>query len=204
MQSGIAAVYRRRSRACDHARSSSHRPPHVTRMSRRRIYTGRVVTLDVEDVRLPNGVEATMEIVGHPGGAAVVALNDRGETCLLHQYRHVAGGWVWEVPAGKLDGQAPDVIARQELEEEAGMRAGRWESLGRYLSSPGVFREVVHLYLARDLEPCAARPERDELFQVTWTPLDDAYGRALRGEIEDGKSVVALARARARVHGNFT
>jgi ADP-ribose pyrophosphatase len=163
------------------------------------MYTGRVVSLDVEDVRLPNGVEATLEIVRHPGGAAVVALNARGEVCLLRQYRHVAGGWIWEVPAGKLDGQPPDVIARQELAEEAGMTAGTWESLGRYLASPGVFQEVVHLWLARDLVPCAARPERDEVFEVEWVPLDDACGRALRGEIEDGKSVVALLRAASRL-----
>jgi ADP-ribose pyrophosphatase len=168
-------------------------------MSTQRIYTGRVVTLDVERVVLPNGVEATMEIVGHPGGAAVVALNERGEVCLLRQYRHVADGWIWEVPAGKLDGKAPDEIARQELEEEAGMRAARWQPLGRYLSSPGVFREVVHLYLAEELTPCGARPEHDELFEVTWVPLAEAVERALRGEIEDGKSVVALARAAARM-----
>jgi ADP-ribose pyrophosphatase len=191
MQSGIGTVYRPPVAPWDHGR--------VTR-----IYTGRVVTLDVEDVRLPNGVQATMEIVGHPGGAAVVALNANGEVCLLRQYRHVADGWVWEVPAGKLDGQAPDAIARQELEEEAGMQAGRWESLGRYLSSPGVFREVVHLYLARDLTPVASRPEHDEIFEITWVPLRDALARALRGEIEDGKSVVALARAAARVRGDFT
>ena len=174
-------------------------------MNTGRIYSGRVVTLDVEHVVLPNGVETTMEIVGHPGGAAVVALDAEHRVCLLRQYRHVAGGWVWEVPAGKLDGHAPDAIARQELEEEAGMRAARWHSLGRYLSSPGVFREVVHLYLARDLTPCGARPERDELFEITWVPLAEAVDRAIRGEIEDGKSVVALARASARLaHSDFT
>lgn len=173
-------------------------------MSTQRIYTGRVVTLDIEDVRLPNGVEAKLEIVGHPGGAAVVALNERDEVCLLRQYRHVAGGWVWEVPAGKLDGKAPDVIARQELEEEAGQQAARWDSLGRYLSSPGVFREVVHLYLARDLTACGARPEADEIFQVTWVPLAEAVDRAMNGEIEDGKSVVALCRAARSLKVNFT
>jgi 8-oxo-dGTP pyrophosphatase MutT (NUDIX family) len=185
-QTGIDPVYRRRRGPWDHGPMS-------------RIYTGRVVTLDVEDVRLPNGVETRMEIVGHPGGAAVVALNARGEVCLLRQYRHVAGGWVWEVPAGKLDGKAPDVIARQELEEEAGQRAERWESLGRVVSSPGVFREVVHLFLARELTDIGSRPEHDELFEITWVPLAEAVGRALRGEIEDGKSVVALCRAAERL-----
>lgn len=171
---------------------------------RRRIYTGRVITLDVEQVRLPNGHEATLEVVRHPGGAAVVALNARGEVCLLRQYRHVAGGWLWEIPAGKLDGKTPDETARAELEEEAGMRAARWDSLGRYVSSPGVFAEVVHLYLARDLTPCEARPEREEVFETTWVPLEAALARALGPEtdVDDGKSVVALARAAARLRAD--
>ncbi len=166
---------------------------------RRRIWTGRVVTLDVAEVRLPNGHEATLEIVGHPGGSAIVALNARGEVCLLHQYRHVAGGWLWEIPAGKLDGEPPDVVARRELEEEAGVRAGRWDALGRYFASPGVFSEIVHLWLARELEPCTARQEREEVFEVHWIPLREALDRAARGEIEDGKSAVALLRAAARL-----
>lgn len=169
---------------------------------RRRIYTGRVITLDVEDVRLPNGHEATLEIVGHPGGAAIVALDAESRICLLRQYRHVAGGWLWEIPAGKLDGKSPDATARAELEEEAGMRAARWESLGLYRSSPGVFAEVVHLFLARDLTPCEARPEREEVFEATWLPLESAVERALAGEIEDGKSVVALVRAAARLRAD--
>jgi ADP-ribose pyrophosphatase len=166
----------------------------------RRIYTGRVVTLDVADVRLPNGELATLEIVGHPGGAAIVALNARSEVCLLRQYRHVAGGWLWEIPGGKLDGKEPSETARAELAEEAGMRAARWDSLGRFLSSPGVFTEVVHLFLARDLAAVPPAPEREEVFEVSWVPLTAALERALAGEIEDGKSVVALARA-ARLLG---
>jgi 8-oxo-dGTP pyrophosphatase MutT (NUDIX family) len=169
--------------------------------STRRIYTGRVVTLDVADVRLPNGHVATLEIVGHPGGAAVVALNEAMEVCLLHQYRHVAGGWLWEVPAGKLDGKTPDETARAELAEEAGMLAGDWQSLGHIVSSPGVFREVVHLYLARALTPVPAAPEREEVFEVTWVPLAEAVRRALDGDIVDAKSVVALVRAAARLAG---
>jgi 8-oxo-dGTP pyrophosphatase MutT (NUDIX family) len=164
-----------------------------------RIFTGRVVTLDVAEVRLPNGHVAELEIVGHPGGAAVVAVNARDEVCLLRQYRHVAGGWLWEIPGGKLDGQTPDATARNELREEAGQSAARWESLGRVISSPGVFAEVVHLYLARELTPVAAAPERDEVFELVWVPLAAAVGRALDGDIEDGKSVIALLRAARRL-----
>jgi 8-oxo-dGTP pyrophosphatase MutT (NUDIX family) len=165
----------------------------------RRIYTGRVVTLDLAEVRLPNGHVAELEIVGHPGGAAVVAVNARGEVCLLHHYRHVAGGWLWEIPAGKLDGRTPAATARSELREEAGLAAAHWEPLGRVVSSPGVFTEVVHLFLARELTAVPAAPERDELFETAWVPLAAAVSRALAGDIEDGKSVVALVRAARRL-----
>jgi ADP-ribose pyrophosphatase len=191
MQTAIAGVYRAPGAPWDDRRMGDG--------SNRRIYTGRVVTLDVTEVTLPNGHRATLEVVGHPGGAAVVALNDAGEVCLLHQYRHVAGGWLWEVPAGKLDGKTPEATAHAELAEEAGLRARSWESLGRIVSSPGVFREVVHLYLARDLEPVAAAPEREEVFEVAWLPLGEAVARALDGDIVDAKSVVALLRAADRV-----
>ena len=165
----------------------------------RRIFTGRVVTLDVAEVTLPNGQVAELEVVGHPGGAAIVAVNDAGAVCLLHQYRHVAGGWLWEIPAGKLDGRPPEDVARSELREEAGRTAARWESLGRVLSSPGVFTEIVHLYLARELSVVPPQPEREEVFEVSWVPLASALARALRGEIEDGKSVIALVRAAERL-----
>ena len=165
----------------------------------RRVFSGRVVTLDVAEVELPNGQVTELEIVGHPGGAAVVAVNARNEVCLLRQYRHVAGGWLWEIPAGKLDGQTPDATARNELREEAGLAAARWDSLGRVISSPGVFAEVVHLYLARELTEVPAAPERDEIFELSWTPLAQAVQQSLNGDIEDGKSVIALLRAAARL-----
>ena len=165
---------------------------------RRRLYTGEVVTLDVVEVRLPNGHEARLEIVGHPGGAAVVAVNAADEVCLLRQYRHVAGGWLWEVPAGKLDGKTPDATARAELAEEAGLEARRWQSLGQVITSPGVYTEIVHLYLAEDLISVPAAPERDEVFEISWLPLREALRRALEGEIVDAKTVIALQRAAHR------
>jgi ADP-ribose pyrophosphatase len=165
----------------------------------RRVFKGRVITLDVAEVELPNGQVTELEIVGHPGGAAVVAVDARGEVCLLRHYRHVAGGWLWEIPAGKLDGRDPEVTARAELHEEAGLEASHWQSLGRVASSPGVFAEVVHLYLARQLRPVPAAPERDEVFEVSWVPLRSALERALVGDIIDGKTVIALARAAHRL-----
>ena len=137
------------------------------------IYDGRVIKVSVDTVELPNGVRVPLEIVRHPGGAAVVAIDAQDRVCLLRQYRHAAGGYIYELPAGKLEpDEPPEITARRELVEEAVARAPRsWTSLGAYFSSPGVFTEVIHLYLATGLTPAAAAPEADEVFQVEWWPL---------------------------------
>src|SRR5579862_4436186 len=103
-------------------------------------FRGRVVADSTDEVLLPNGHRATLDVVHHPGGAAVVALDASGRSCLLRQYRYVAGGWLWELPAGKLEPHEPPLTtAQRELTEEAGVGASQWESLGVVLSSPGVF-----------------------------------------------------------------
>jgi ADP-ribose pyrophosphatase len=123
----------------------------------RNVFKGRVLNLNLEQVRLPNGRVAELEIAHHPGGAAVVAVDAGGRVCLLRQFRHAAGGWLTELPAGKLDGGEPPLeCARRELAEEAGVSAGRWEKLGEFFSSPGVLTEVIHLFLAQDLQPADA------------------------------------------------
>jgi ADP-ribose pyrophosphatase len=162
----------------------------------RSVYSGRVITLAVERVKLPNGNVAELEIVRHPGGAAVVALDERGRVCLLRQYRHAAGGWIHELPAGKLDaGEPPLECARRELREEAGRTATQWRCLGSYLSSPGVLTEVLHLYLATGLDAVAATPEEHEVLEVEWVPLTEALAMAMDGRIRDGKTLVGLFRA---------
>jgi len=169
----------------------------------RNVFTGRILRLNLERVRLPNGKVAELEIAHHPGGAAIVALDDAGRVCLLRQFRHAAGGWVEELPAGKLDGGEPPIeCARRELAEEAGFTASRWEKLGEYLSSPGVFTEVVHVFLAQDLEPVAARPEDHEVFEARWVPFDEAASRAARGALRDGKTLVGLTWARERLRAD--
>jgi ADP-ribose pyrophosphatase len=178
--------------------------------SQKTVFRGRVITVNVETVRLPNGHVADLEIVHHPGGAAIVALDARGQVCLVRQYRHAAAGhaaagngargWVWELPAGKLEpGEPPELTARRELEEEAGRRASHWQSLGAYVSSPGVFTESVHLFMARDLETVTTSHEASEVIELHWVPLAEACRRALWGEIDDGKTIVGLLRAQARV-----
>jgi len=166
----------------------------------RNVFTGRVLTLNLERVRLPNGRVAELEIAHHPGGAAVVALDDDGRVCLLRQYRHAAGGWLTELPAGKLDGGEPPLeCAQRELAEEAGVMARQWEKLGECFSSPGVLTEVLHLFLARGLAPADARPEEHEVFEASWIPLDEAVDLAARGQLHDAKSLIGLLWARERL-----
>ena len=183
--------------------------------SQKTVFRGRVITVNLETVRLPNGHVAELEIVHHPGGAAIVALDAAGQVCLIRQYRHAATGhaatghaaaghegkgWVWELPAGKLEpGEPPELTARRELEEEAGRRASRWDPLGAYVSSPGVFTESVHLFMARELETVTTSHEASEVIELHWVPLAEACRRALWGEIDDGKTIVGLLRAQARL-----
>lgn len=160
------------------------------------VYRGKIIDLYREEVELPNGVSAEFEIVQHPGGAAAVAVDNASQVCLLRQYRHAVGAWLWELPAGKLDpGEAPQFTAQRELEEEAGLRAGRWQSLGKTISSPGVFTEVVHLFLARDLSSVGANVEAQEIIEVHWLPFSQAIALAQNGEIVDGKTLIGLFRA---------
>ena len=162
-------------------------------MSKTIIYHGRIVDLELEQVRLPNGEECEFEIVRHPGGAAVVALNDAGQICLLRQYRHAIGGWIWELPAGKIDNaEDPLETARRELLEEAGVRAEVLRPLGRIVSSPGVFDEIVYVFVAQELRPCEQQAEPHEVFEVHWLPLTQAMAMARRGEIEDAKTLAGL------------
>ncbi len=159
-------------------------------------FRGRVIEVSVDEVTLPNGTRLELEVVHHPGGAAVAAVDGDGRVCLLRQYRYVAGGWVWELPAGKLEsGEPPLATAQRELLEEAGVSARSWSSLGSTFSSPGVFSEVLHLYLARDLVPATAAPESNEVFEVHWVPLGEACERALGGDIRDAKTALGLLRA---------
>jgi len=162
-------------------------------------YSGRVISVTTDEVVLPNGHKALLEVVHHPGGAAAVALDEAGRVCLLRQYRYVAGGWLWELPAGKLEpAEPPLATAQRELIEEAGVRAAHWDSLGLTLSSPGVFAERLHLFLATGLSAAPQTLERAEVIEVHWVPFAEACAWALNGTITDAKTVIGLLRAAGR------
>lgn len=164
-------------------------------MSSKLVYEGRSISVYVEDAELPNGQTVPLDIVRHPGASAVVPFESDDEVLLIRQYRHAAGGTIWEVPAGKLDGEAPAICAARELEEEAGRRAGRLVSLGAIWTTPGFTDERIHLFAAFDLETVPHRREADEVIEVVRMSLDDALDLVFRGELSDAKSALALIHA---------
>jgi ADP-ribose pyrophosphatase len=169
-------------------------------LSRRPIHRGRVLDIGIERVRLPNGVDTDLEIVRHPGAAAVVPINADGSVLLIRQYRYAAGGFLWEIPAGTLEpGEEPSACALRELIEEAGVRAGELVALGEIVPVPGYSTERIHLFAARALEPANQKLDRDELIEeIRTVPAEQVERMLLDGTLIDGKSCVALSRARER------
>src|ERR1700688_1826995 len=138
------------------------------------IHSGRIIDVSTERLRYGNGREYHLDFVRHPGAAAAVAVDGAGRVCLVRQYRHGVADFLWEIPAGNLDtGEAPQACAARELAEETGVTARRWISLGQYLPAPGIFTEVIHLYLARDLTVGTPAPDADEELEIQWLPMAD-------------------------------
>ncbi len=166
----------------------------------KKLYAGRVVDLNLEDVRLPNGRTTQLEIIRHSGASAVVPLRENGRVVLIRQFRYAAGGMIIEVPAGRLEaGEEPLSCARREMAEEVGLKAGRWDSLGEIWTTPGFTDEKIHLFLARDLTEVQASPEDDEVIEVVEFSLEESVAMIRRGEIQDGKTICALTMAYFRL-----
>ncbi len=161
-------------------------------------FRGKIVTVHVDTVELPNGGTALREVADHPGGVAVLALDGENQVLAVTQYRYPFGRTLLEIPAGKLDhpGEDPYAAGLRELKEETGAVPGKYESLGRILPSPGCYGEILHLYLAQDLRMEEQRLDEDEFLNVERIPFDEMVRRCLSGEIEDAKTVAAVLKAK--------
>ncbi len=165
-------------------------------LSSREVYRGRILRVREDTVLLPNGQQGTREVVEHPGGVGILAL-DGGDVLLVRQYRYVFSRVLTEIPAGKREpGEAPFLTAQRELREEIGAAAGEWTDLGALIASPGCYGETLYLYLARDLTFGAAHPDEDEFLEPLRVPFDTAVAQCLNGELTDAKTVAAILKAK--------
>ena len=148
------------------------------------------VTYDVAEV---NGKEAWREVVHHPGASAIVAIDEDNRIIMEKQFRYALNDYLLEIPAGKLDaGEDPLVCAKRELEEETGIIASEWISLGTIATSPGFCNEVIHLYVARGLSKGEIHWDEDEYVEVERYTFDELLQRISEEKIKDSKTLSAL------------
>ena len=163
----------------------------------REVYRGRILRVREDKVSLPNGKTATREVVEHPGGVGILALDDDGCVVLVRQYRYAFSRVLTEIPAGKREkGEAPFVTAQRELKEEIGAEAEEWTDLGALIASPGCYGETLYLFLTRGLHFGETRPDEDEFLDVLRVPFDRAVAQCLDGTLTDAKTVAAILKAK--------
>lgn len=169
------------------------------RIGSRRVHTGRIVDLSIDTVRFPDGSVGELEMIQHSGAAAILPIvGDPGDPdpdiVLIHQYRYAAGGYLYEVPAGRPDraGEDWEVCARRELEEETGLVAGRVERLTSILTTPGFTDERIHLFVAHDLRQGSSARDADEFIELVQLPFSRALEMLRTEEITDAKTICTL------------
>jgi ADP-ribose pyrophosphatase len=167
-------------------------------LSTARLYSGRIVNLDLDTVRFPDDSTGQLEMLRHPGASAVVPFLDPPtqadpRAVLIRQFRHAAEGFIWEVPAGRLDaGESPESCAERELEEETGLRARRLERLTTIYTTPGFTDERIHLFMAVGLESGAEHREADEFMELHTLRWSEVMRLVEKGEVTDAKTLVSL------------
>ena len=167
-------------------------------LSREDIFHGRILDLHVDTVLLPNGHTTTREIIDHPGGVGIIAIDEENNVLTVKQFRYTFGTVLEEIPAGKLEyGEEPAQAALRELREETGATCSKLTPLGEIFPSPGGFGEVLHLYLAEGLSFGHQEPDEDEFITFRRTPFHDLLHRVLSGEIKDGKTVAGVLKVYA-------
>ena len=163
------------------------------------VFQGNIVKLTVDQARLPNGSLASREVVYHPGGVAVLALDEDNNVTLVRQYRYPIRQLLLELPAGKLDHGAEEdrlLGAQRELSEETGLEASQWTYLGYILASPGFCNEALHMYLARGLARKEQHPDEDEFLDVVTMPFEALAGQVMDGSITDAKTVATVLKVK--------
>lgn len=173
----------------------SRRTTGIARLSKRRVFAGRVFSIEVDRVRLPGGSRSTLEIVRHRGSVVLLPQPTPRELILVRQYRHAIGRWIWELPAGSLEaGEAPARAARRECEEETGWRPRRLRRLGLFYPTPGFCDEAMTFYQCTELERPARPATGDADEELTPRVFTLAQVRSLidRREVRDMKTVVGL------------
>jgi len=167
------------------------------KVSSRPIFAGRILDVREDTVSLPNGKTASREIVRHPGGVGILALDDENNVLTVTQYRYAYGKLLVEIPAGKLEyGEDPREAGIRELREETGATAGRFDPMGELYPSPGYCDEIIRLYLARDLTFGDTDPDEDEFLTMQRIPFAEMVEKALSGELTDAKTVAAVLKAK--------
>lgn len=162
----------------------------------REVYRGRILRVREDKVLLPNGKTGTREVVEHPGGVGILAL-DGDEVLLVKQFRYAFSRILTEIPAGKREkGEEPFVTAQRELKEEIGAEAAEWTELGALIASPGCYGETLYLYLACSLTFGETHPDEDEFLEVVRVPFDEAAAMCMDGRLTDAKTVAAILKAR--------
>jgi ADP-ribose pyrophosphatase len=160
---------------------------------KKKIYKGRVVDLNLETVTLPNGATIELELIHHPGAAAIVPMKDENTIFMIRQYRYAAGGYLLEIPAGTLHpNEDPKDCAARELEEEIGFRALALDPVITFFTTPGFTNEVIHIFKATGLSPGRQNLDHDEVIEVIQLPLETAMTQIREGKIRDGKTIVGL------------
>lgn len=166
------------------------------------IYKGRVLEYVVDTVDV-NGKSAGREMVFHPGGVAVVAMDEKGYVCMVRQFRKPYEKAILEIPAGKIDtGEEPEVCGKRELMEETGYSANHFVSLGQFYPSVGYTNEVIHIFLATGLSKGDANPDEDEYVDIERIHIDELVSMIMSGEIKDGKTIAAILKTHILNPGN--
>lgn len=161
------------------------------------IFQGRVFDLRQDEIRLPDGQTARLDIVAHPGAVVLLPVDESGRIWFIRQYRHSAGEELLELPAGVTEaGETPESSAQREIREEIGQSAGQVRKIGEFFLAPGYSTELLQIFLATDLRPDPLPGDSDEFIQVEPISVEAAYRLAETGQMRDAKSLATLALAR--------